>query len=76
MIAAWKPDSQLGGNASNSRKDFWMKTNKCVVTQNFTCNGTQLHLRVEAKFSLAVIDLPHLMQDDFQEKRETLQKKV
>lgn len=75
MIAAWKPDSQLGGNASNSRKDFWMKTNKCVVT-HFTCNGTQLHLRVEAKFSLAVIDLPHLMQDDFQEKRETLQKKV
>lgn len=42
MIAAWKPDSQLGGNASNSRKDLWMKTNKCIVTQDFTCSGTQL----------------------------------
>lgn len=65
-----------GGSASNSRKDFWMKTNKCIVTQDFTCSGTQLHLRVEAKFSLAIIYLPHLMQDDFQGMRETLQKKV
>lgn len=40
--AAWKPGSQLVGKTSNCRKDFWMKTNKCIIIQDFTCSGTQL----------------------------------
>lgn len=40
--AAWEPGSQLVGKTSNSRKDFWMKTNKYIIIQDFTCGGTQL----------------------------------